>query len=76
MMPHMNGVELCRRLHEDPETHDTVVLLMTATRQFELGECDAAGLIRKPFDMGELSETVHRYLGTAALYGLAGAGLS
>ena len=66
MMPRMDGVELCRRLHEDPGTRDTVVLLMTAARQFEIGECDAAGLLRKPFDMGALSETVHRYLSTAA----------
>ena len=62
MMPRMNGVELCRRLHEDPETRNTVVLLMTATEQFEMAECSAAGLIRKPFDLGSLSEIVHRHL--------------
>ena len=65
MMPRMNGVELCRRLHEDPQTRDIVVVLMTAAREFELGQCSAVGLIRKPFDLGDLSDTVHRYLGAA-----------
>jgi CheY-like chemotaxis protein len=65
MMPRMSGVELCRKLHEDPSTRGTVVLLMTAGGQIELGECNAVGLIRKPFDLRTLSETVHRYLGAA-----------
>jgi hypothetical protein len=37
---------------------------MTAAGQIELGECNAVGLIRKPFELGDLSETVHRHLGT------------
>ena len=67
MMPRMNGVELCRRLQEDPDTRDTVVLLMTAAGQFEMGECSPVGLLRKPFDLDGLSETVRRHLGTASL---------
>ena len=67
MMPRMNGVELCRRLQEDPGTRDTVVLLMTAAGQFETGDCGAVGLLRKPFDLDGLSETVRRHLGTASL---------
>jgi CheY-like chemotaxis protein len=62
MMPRMNGVELCRRLHEDPDTRGTVVLLMTAAGQFETGDCGAVGLLRKPFDLNGLSATVHGYL--------------
>lgn len=62
MMPRMNGVELCRRLQEDPDTHGIIVLLMTAAGQFEMGECGAAGLLRKPFDLDGLSKTVHGYL--------------
>ena len=63
MMPRMNGVELCERLRADPETQDTVVLLMSAAREFELGECGAVGLLSKPFDLGDLADTVHRHLG-------------
>lgn len=66
MMPRMNGVELCKKLHEDLSTCGTVVLLMTAAGQIELGECNAVGLIRKPFDMGTLSETVRQHLVTAS----------
>lgn len=62
MMPRMNGVELCRRLHEAPQTQDTVVLLMSAAGKVDPGECNAVGLIRKSFDLHTLSETVHRYL--------------
>jgi two-component system alkaline phosphatase synthesis response regulator PhoP len=66
MMPRMDGVELCRRLQEASQIQDTVVLLMSAAGQIDLGECNAVGLIRKPFDLGDLSDTVHRQLGNAA----------
>ncbi len=65
MMPRMNGVELCRRLREDPSTRSTVVLLMSAARQIDTGGCDAAELLRKPFDIVNLVGTVHRHLGAA-----------
>ncbi len=67
MMPRMNGVELCRKLHEDPSTRGTVVLLMTAAGQFEMGECGAVGLLRKPFDLDGLFETVHGFLDATPL---------
>ncbi len=65
MMSRMNGLELCRRLRGDPSTSATVVLLMTAVARINLSGCGAAGLILKPFDLGDLSDTVHRHLRAA-----------
>ncbi len=66
MMPRMGGLELTSHLREDPETRDTVVLLMSAARHVDVGASGAQALIRKPFDIGDLIETVHRHLGSAA----------
>ena len=50
----------------DPDTRDTIVVLMTAGR-FPLWEASgAAGMISKPFDIADLVETVHRHLESAA----------
>ena len=65
MMPRMDGIELCRRLHGDPTTRATVVLLMSAAVVTDPSGCGAEGVLRKPFDLDALSQTVHRYLGAA-----------
>ncbi len=63
MMPRMGGIELTSRLREDPETRGTVVLLMSAARQVDLAGSGAQELIRKPFDILRLSETVRHHVG-------------
>ena len=67
MMPRMNGVELCRRLHEEPATRNTAVVLMTAARRLDLSGCDPVGVIHKPFDLQEMVEMVHRHLSATPL---------
>ena len=66
MMPRMGGLELTSHLREDPETRDTIVLLMSAARRVDVEAPGAMGLIRKPFDIGELVATVRRHLGNTA----------
>ncbi len=66
MMPRMDGLQLTNLLLGNPETRDTVVLLMSAARQVDLDASGAQGLIRKPFNIQKLVETVHRHLGNAA----------
>ena len=61
-MPVMDGVEVCRRLRQDPRTHDIPVVFFTATPESlvrrRLGDCRYDGLITKPCDLGELLDTV------------------
>jgi CheY-like chemotaxis protein len=66
MMPRMSGLELATQLQENPETCDTVILLMSAARHVDLNASGARGLIRKPFDIRSLIDTVHRHLEIAA----------
>ena len=63
MMPRMGGIELASRLREDPETRDTVVLLMSAGRHIDVGASGAQELVRKPFDILRLSEMVRHHVG-------------
>jgi len=58
MMPGMDGYEVCRRLKEDPRTHDVPVLFLTAlnapedeTRCLQAGGAD---FIQKPFNPATL----------------------
>ena len=61
-MPVMDGVEVCRRLREDPRTRDIPVIFLTATPEplvrSRLGDCRYHGLIPKPCDLDELLDAV------------------
>jgi len=64
MMPVMDGVELIRRLHEDPETADLPVVAITAdaTDQAErlARQAGAIDVITKPIDLPALLGRLHR----------------
>ncbi len=66
MMPRLNGRELCEAIRADPSVSDTVIIVMSAVKRIELYECGANELIRKPFDVLAVSETVQRYLNDVA----------
>ena len=66
MMPRLDGRELCRQIKADPSTRDTAIILMTAVHRLDAGDCGADELIRKPFDIGSMKETVTRYLARTA----------
>ncbi|MDP9382253.1 MAG: response regulator [Chloroflexota bacterium] len=66
MMPRLDGRALCRLIRSDPATARTRVILMSAGRWLDAGECGADGLIHKPFDIPLLLQTVSRYLKDAA----------
>ena len=44
VMPRLNGYEVCRRLHEDPETAVIPVILLTVKGQVDDPELDASEL--------------------------------
>ncbi len=62
MMPHLDGLQLCKRIKSTPSTRDTIIILMTAAGGLSLDDCGADALIRKPFDITAVQDTVRRYL--------------
>ena len=62
MMPRLDGRELCRHVRADPAISGAKVILMSAGYNIDPRECDADELIRKPFDIFAVAETVDRYL--------------
>ena len=63
-MPVMDGVELCKVLQAHPELSAIPVVFVSAAQtKLDLEDCKYAALIKKPFDMDDLLETVSRTLG-------------
>ncbi|RME43622.1 MAG: DNA-binding response regulator [Chloroflexi bacterium] len=66
MMPHMDGIELCRRLRARPDTAEIPILMVTAkgTVPDLVDGLDAGAddYIAKPFDIRELSARVRALL--------------
>jgi DNA-binding response OmpR family regulator len=66
MMPNLNGMETCRRLREQPATHNIRVIILTAYDQRDrLEESIAAGaddFLGKPIDLTELRVRVRAML--------------
>jgi two-component system alkaline phosphatase synthesis response regulator PhoP len=66
-MPRMDGLELCRRLRENPNTRHLPILMLTA-KGFEqshremVNQCEVIAIICKPFSPRELAQTVERVL--------------
>ena len=62
MMSQMDGVEVLRRLKDDPLTGNVPVVILTAKASgYERDRCTdlgAAAFMTKPFSMDELAETV------------------
>lgn len=66
MMPHMDGIELCRRLRTRPDTADMPVLMVTAKGAVpdlvDGLDAGADDYIAKPFDIRELTARVRALL--------------
>ncbi len=58
MMPEMSGIEVCRRLRDDPRHKDVYVIMVTAKGQVDDRVCGldagADDYVAKPFDLDEL----------------------
>ena len=71
MMPEVNGWEVCKYIKEREALRDTPVLMLTAigpnlnSMTSPLYGADA--YLDKPFDLGQLEETVQRLLGEGVL---------
>ncbi len=66
MMAHMDGVEVLRRLKEDPVTAGIPVMILTAKASgYERDRCatlGAAAFMTKPFSVDKLAETAEALL--------------
>lgn len=59
LLPKIHGLELCKMIKQDPDLHQTKVILMTAVYKgtafkFEAKDCGADSFIEKPIDTNEL----------------------
>ena len=63
MMPVLDGWELCRRMQADPRYQSIPLVLMSAVRAApDLAGCNYAALLRKPFELDEMLQTITRLL--------------
>ena len=66
MMPGLARTEVCRHLNADPRTRDVPVVFLTAMPPDvlapRLAGCVYRTVIRKPFSLTEVLDTVERYL--------------
>ena len=59
MMPVLDGWELCRRMQADPRYQSIPLVLMSAARTAQsLPGCRYAALVRKPFGLDEMLQTI------------------
>ena len=58
MLPGLSGIEICRKIRRDPETHDLPVILLTArgeeSDRVRGLDCGADDYVVKPFGVSEL----------------------
>jgi two-component system alkaline phosphatase synthesis response regulator PhoP len=65
MMPLMGGAELIAAMHADPALATIPVILMSAiAREEHLEMHKVAAILRKPFGMSQLLETLERVIAT------------
>lgn len=65
MMPHLDGAGLIQALKKEATAGQRAVppiILMTAASTAYAGRVDADALLRKPFNLDELEELLHRFL--------------
>jgi DNA-binding response OmpR family regulator len=67
LLPKIDGMELCRKIKENPELNKTKIILITAvykgmTFKFEAKDCGADDLLNKPIDSKYLMGRVRKLL--------------
>ena len=70
MLPSVSGLEICRRIRRDPQTHDLPVILLTArgeeSDRIRGLDCGADDYVVKPFGVSELIARIGAVLRRAA----------
>jgi DNA-binding response OmpR family regulator len=68
LIPKLHGLDLCKKIKQDPALNQIKVILMTAVYKgvpfkFEAKGCGADHFIEKPIDTNELIAVLHELLG-------------
>lgn len=66
MLPLMDGRALCHTLHQQRETADLPVILMSASRPVDFDSCKAVAFLAKPFAINDVAQLVARHLSDGA----------
>ncbi len=67
MMPVLDGQELCRRMQADQRFRSIPVVLMSAARTaFHLKDCAYAAMLKKPFELREMLQTIAGLVGSSS----------
>lgn len=61
-LPSMNGLELAKRLLEQPDMKETPVILMSAYMPDMIHQPHSFDFLKKPFELDELLRLVRKYL--------------
>lgn len=75
MMPYLDGMELIVAIREEAERDGYVpppIVLMTAAGPRRAQEADADALLRKPFNIADVEDLLHRFLGEDRRYSPSG----
>lgn len=62
MMPGIDGYEVFRRLHDDPDTAKIPFVFMTGTHAHEESDARADAYIKKPFPIDELIAVIEKVI--------------
>lgn len=70
MMPHVDGIEVYRRIKDSEALEDIPVVIISAMKRAveeieREGKIQVEGFLVKPFTIGELLETVSRVMGAS-----------
>jgi len=66
MMPVLNGFDVLRVMHRTPRWSSIPVVIVSANQGHDLVDLGTAAIIRKPFDLNVLLNTLRRLLSRAA----------
>ncbi|WP_338254527.1 response regulator [Dictyobacter halimunensis] len=62
-LPHMDGLELCDRMHAMPEINTIPVILMSAYPPINEAQKRNVLCLQKPFELDDLLDTIEKLLG-------------
>ena len=67
ILPGIDGIEVCKRLKQDPKTKEVPIIILTAIGIKDAEEkcmaCGADSFLKKPYDSAVLMKEIKRFIG-------------